>query len=109
MDPSSRSRRADPPKLSVFEPPQIQVASLRPTHWPYPSLPSDMPIGSILAAQMLLAYLGEVDGAALVEESVAGLFATGKLRSAGTDSGVGTREQGEWVRDLIRQRSASPK
>ena len=67
------------------------------------------PIGSILAAQMLLAYLGEGEGAALIEESVAELFATGKLRSAGTDSGVGTREQGEWVRNLIRQRAASPK
>ncbi|HMI32259.1 MAG TPA: 3-isopropylmalate dehydrogenase [Candidatus Limnocylindrales bacterium] len=66
------------------------------------------PIGSILAAQMLLAYLGEEDGAALVEESVAELFATGKLRSAGTDSGVGTREQGDLVRKAVRRRASSP-
>jgi len=66
------------------------------------------PVGAILAAQMLLAYLGEAEGAALIEESVAQLFATGKLRSAGTDSGVGTREQGEWVRQAVRVRAAVP-
>jgi len=66
------------------------------------------PIGSILAAQMLLSYLGEPEGAELIEESVAELFATGKLRSAGTDSGVGTREQGEWVRQAVRRRASSP-
>jgi len=66
------------------------------------------PIGAILASQMLLAYLGEAEGAELIEESVAELFATGKLRSAGTDSGVGTKEQGDWVRQSIRRRAASP-
>ena len=66
------------------------------------------PVGAILAAQMLLAYLGEAEGAQLIEESVSQLFATGKLRSAGTDSGVGTREQGEWVREAVRRRAAAP-
>ena len=66
------------------------------------------PIGAILAAQMLLDYLGEVEGAALIEASVADLFATGKLRSTGTDSGVGTREQGEWVRDAVRRLAGGP-
>jgi 3-isopropylmalate dehydrogenase len=66
------------------------------------------PVGAILAAQMLLAYLGEIEGASLIEDSVAQLFATGKLRSAGTDSGVGTREQGEWVRQAIRSRFSAP-
>ena len=66
------------------------------------------PIGSIMAAQMLLSYLGETEGAELIEESVAELFATGKLRSAGTDSGVGTREQGEWLRQAVRRRASSP-
>ena len=43
-----------------------------------------------------------------IEESVAELFATGQLRSAGTDSGVGTREQGEAVRRSVRRRAATP-
>ena len=66
------------------------------------------PVGAVLASQMLLAYLGETEGAELIEESVAELFATGKLRSAGTDSGVGTREQGDWVREAVRRRAAAP-
>jgi 3-isopropylmalate dehydrogenase len=91
-----------PGRVSMFEP----IHGSAPKH---AGKDVASPIGSILAAQMLLAYLGEHDGAALVEESVAELFATGKLRSAGTDSGVGTREQGELVRSLIRQRAGSPK
>jgi len=66
------------------------------------------PIGAILAAQMLLAYLGETEGADLIEDSIAELFATGKLKSAGTDSGVGTREQGDWVRQSARRRASTP-
>jgi len=66
------------------------------------------PVGAILAAQMLLAYLGEREGSDLIEESVAELFATGKLKSAGTDSGVGTREQGDWIRQSIRRRASAP-
>ena len=66
------------------------------------------PIGSILAAQMLLEHIGEKEGGELIEESVAELFATGQLRSAGTDSGVGTREQGEAVRRSVRRRAATP-
>jgi 3-isopropylmalate dehydrogenase len=65
------------------------------------------PIGAILAAQMLLAYLGEAEGAELIENSVAELFATGKLKSTGTDSGVGTREQGDWVRQCARRRASA--
>jgi len=67
------------------------------------------PIGAILAAQMLLGYLGEREGADLIEESVAVLFATGKLKSAGTDSGIGTREQGELVRQSVRRHVSSAK
>jgi len=66
------------------------------------------PIGSILAAQLLLDHLGEREGGGLIEESVAGLFSTGQLRSVGTDSGVGTLEQGELIRGSLRKRVATP-
>ena len=66
------------------------------------------PIGSILAAQLLLDHLGEQEGGGLIEESVAQLFATRQLRSVGTDSGVGTREQGELIRGALRKRVATP-
>jgi 3-isopropylmalate dehydrogenase len=65
------------------------------------------PIGAILAAQMLLDHLGEAQAAALVEGSVRDLFATGRLRSIGTDSGVGTREQGALVREGIQRLAGS--
>jgi 3-isopropylmalate dehydrogenase len=62
------------------------------------------PVGAILAGAMLLDHLGEREGAADIERAVAGLFSSGRLRSAGTDSGVGTREQGVWVREGLRHR-----
>jgi 3-isopropylmalate dehydrogenase len=61
------------------------------------------PVGAILAGQMLLEHLGEAEAAAAVEGAVRGLFSSGRLRSAGTDSGVGTREQGDWVREGMRK------
>jgi len=61
------------------------------------------PIGAILAAQMLLDHLGEPEAGALVETSVRGLFAEGRLRSTGTDSGVGTKEQGGMVREGVKR------
>jgi len=69
------------------------------------------PIGAILAGQMLLDHLGEPEAAAAVGRAVEGLFASGALRSAGTDSGVGTVEQGRMVRDALTSRAvaAAPK
>jgi len=90
-----------PGKVSMFEP----IHGSAPKH---AGRNVASPIGSILAAQMLLNYLGEREGADLIEESVAELFATGKLRSAGTDSGIGTPEQGELVRQSVRRRASSP-
>ena len=91
-----------PGKVSMFEP----IHGSAPKH---AGRNVASPIGSILATQMLLAYLGETEGADLIEESVAELFATGKLRSAGTDSGIGTREQGELVRQSVRRRASAAK
>jgi 3-isopropylmalate dehydrogenase len=90
-----------PGRVSMFEP----IHGSAPKH-----AGNDVasPIGAILAAQMLLEYLGESEGGQLIEESVSELFASGKLRSTGTDSGVGTQEQGEWVRRLVRRRASSP-
>ena len=65
------------------------------------------PIGAILAAQLLLDHVGEPEGAALVEVSVQDLFASGRLRSTGTDSGVSTSDQGAMVREGIRRLAAA--
>ena len=90
-----------PGKVSMFEP----IHGSAPKH---AGKNVASPIGAILAAQMLLQYLGETEGAELIEDSVAELFATGKLKSAGTDSGVGTREQGDWIRQSTRRRASTP-
>jgi len=90
-----------PGKVSMFEP----IHGSAPKH---AGKNVASPIGAILAAQMLLQYLGETEGAEVIEDSVAELFATGKLKSAGTDSGVGTREQGDWIRQSARRRASTP-
>jgi 3-isopropylmalate dehydrogenase len=66
------------------------------------------PIGAILAGQMLLDHVGEAEAASLVSAAVQELFTAGRLRSTGTDSGVGTTQQGEWVREAMRRQAARP-
>jgi 3-isopropylmalate dehydrogenase len=66
------------------------------------------PVGAILAAQLLLDHVGEAEGAALIEGAVRDLFVAGKLRSTGTDSGVGTKEQGALVREGMKRLAAAP-
>ena len=61
------------------------------------------PVGAILAGQMLLEHLGESEAGALIGAAVEELFASGKLRSTGTDSGIGTKEQGNMLREGIRR------
>ncbi len=61
------------------------------------------PIGAILAGQMLLHHLGESAAAELIESAVGDLFASGRLRSIATDSGVSTTEQGRLVREGVRR------
>ena len=65
------------------------------------------PIGAILAGQMLLEHLGEAEAAELMYGSVRALFESERLRSTGTDSGIGTKEQGVAVREEMRRRAAT--
>jgi hypothetical protein len=52
---------------------------------------------------MLLEHLGEVEAGGLIGSAVEELLGSGKLRSTGTDSGVGTKEQGNLLREGIRR------
>ncbi len=61
------------------------------------------PVGAILAGQMLLEHLGESEAGALIGSAVEELLASGTLRSTGTDSGIGTKEQGNLLREGIRR------
>jgi isocitrate/isopropylmalate dehydrogenase len=60
------------------------------------------PIGAILAAQMLLEYVGESGAADRIGRAVESLFDSGHLRSTSTDSGVSTVAQGEMVRERMK-------
>jgi 3-isopropylmalate dehydrogenase len=66
------------------------------------------PIGAVLAGQMLLEHVGEREAAAAIAASVSDLFASGRLRSTGTDSGVSTTQQGAWIREGMRRLAARP-
>ena len=61
------------------------------------------PIGAILAGQMLLEHLGESEAGALIASAVEELLGSGKIRSTGTDSGIGTKEQGNLLREGMRR------
>ena len=66
------------------------------------------PIGAILAAQMLLDHVGEEGAAVRLGRAVEDLFASGALRSTGTDSGVTTQAQGELVRERMKSGAPAP-
>jgi len=89
-----------PGKVSMFEP----IHGSAPKH---AGRNVASPIGAILAGQMLLEYVGEDGAAESVGNAVRGLFVSGRLRSAGTDSGVSTTQQGTWVRDAVRKPAAA--
>ena len=89
-----------PGKTSMFEP----IHGSAPKH---AGRNVASPIGAILAGQMLLEHVGESEAAALLYESVRALFADGRLRSTGTDSGIGTSEQGHAVREEMRRRAGA--
>jgi 3-isopropylmalate dehydrogenase len=55
------------------------------------------PIATIMAVQMMLDHLGEARAAARIERAVAGLLASQRLPSLGTDSGYSTAQVGDLV------------
>jgi 3-isopropylmalate dehydrogenase len=55
------------------------------------------PIAAIMAAQMMLDFLGEKESAADIENAVASILSTGRLTSLDARSGVSTTEVGDMV------------
>jgi 3-isopropylmalate dehydrogenase len=64
------------------------------------------PIAAIMAVSMMLDYVGESRAATRIEDSVAGLLKSGRVRSLGTDSGHSTAEIGDMT--VAQLRSAMP-
>ena len=55
------------------------------------------PIAAIMAVSMMLDFVGEKEAATSIEDAVAGLLQSGRIRSLGTDSGHTTSEVGDLV------------
>jgi 3-isopropylmalate dehydrogenase len=91
-----------PGRVSVFEP----IHGSAPKHR---GQKRACPLACILAVSMMLEELGERAAAGAVEAAVAALVDSDRLRTVGTDSGVPTDVQGDWVVELIRKPSAVEK
>ena len=61
------------------------------------------PLGAIMAVSMMMDYLGEKATAKRIEDSVAYLLASGKIKSADARSGISTTQMGDMVVDQIQK------
>jgi 3-isopropylmalate dehydrogenase len=84
-----------PGKTSMFEP----------IHGSAPDIAGKniaCPLGAIMAASMMLDYLGEKNSAKRIENSVATLLASGKIKYADARSGISTTAMGAMVVDTVK-------
>jgi 3-isopropylmalate dehydrogenase len=65
------------------------------------------PIATIMAASMMLDYLGEKGAATRIEDAVAGLLRSKRLPSLGTDSGMSTSQLGDLVLEAMERAGAA--
>jgi len=89
-----------PGKTSMFEP--IHGSAPK-----YTGKNVACPLGAILAVGMMLDFLGETTGAQRVENAVAQLMRSGKVRTADARSGIATDAMGDMVVELLREGVAS--
>ena len=90
------SANLHPGKTSMFEP----------IHGSAPDIAGKgiaCPLAAIMAAGMMLEYLGESDSANRIESSVASLLASGQIPSLDASSGLGTIQIGDMVAGAIRK------
>lgn len=85
-----------PGKVSMFEP--IHGSAPK-----YKGQGVANPIAAIMAASMMLDFLGEGELAGAIERAVAGLLQSGTIRSLGADSGHTTSEIGDLVAERLPQ------
>jgi len=85
-----------PGKTSMFEP--IHGSAPK-----YAGKNVACPLGAIMAASMMLEYLGEKSAARQIEQAVAQLLANRTIPSPGALSGLSTTQQGEMVIEALRK------
>ncbi len=77
-----------------------QVSMFEPIHGSAPKYKDQnvaCPIAAVMAAQMMLDYLGEKPAAAAVENAVGSLLRSGRIKSLDAKSGISTTEMGDMV------------
>ena len=87
-----------------------QVSLFEPIHGSAPKYTGKNvanPIATVMAVQMMLDYLGEKSAARRLEDVVAGLLASKRLPSLGTDSGFSTTQIGDLVIGALEGAGAS--
>jgi 3-isopropylmalate dehydrogenase len=85
-----------PGKTSMFEP--IHGSAPK-----YTGMNVACPLGAIMAASMMLDYLGEKQAAQRIETSVAQLLSSGEVPSADAGSGLSTSKIGDMVVETINK------
>ena len=87
-----------------------QVSMFEPIHGSAPKYRGKNvanPIATIMAAQMMLDFLGEKAAASLIERAVGELLSSKRIRSLGADSGHSTSEIGDMVTAEVRRLGSS--
>lgn len=77
-----------------------QVSMFEPIHGSAPKYKDQnvaCPIASIMAAQMMLDFLGEKEAAAAIEDAVTSILQSGRIKSLDARSGIPTSEMGDMV------------
>ncbi|MDH3892749.1 MAG: 3-isopropylmalate dehydrogenase [candidate division Zixibacteria bacterium] len=83
-----------------------QVSMFEPIHGSAPKYKDKnvaCPIAAIMAGQMMLDFLGEKEGAAVIENAVTSLLKSGKLPSLDARSGFSTSQVGDMVVDELKK------
>lgn len=88
-----------PGKTSMFEP--IHGSAPK-----YAGQNVACPIGAIMAASMMMDYLGEKAAAKRIEDNVAYLLSSGKIKSTDARSGISTTQMGDMVVEQIQKSAA---
>jgi 3-isopropylmalate dehydrogenase len=90
------SVRLNPGVISLFEP--IHGSAPK-----YAGKDVVSPVGAIASVVLLLRHVGHEDAAAALDRAIEQAFQRGAIPSAASNSGVGTRQQGDIVAALVRE------
>lgn len=92
------SVRLNPGGISLFEP--IHGSAPK-----YTGKDVVSPVGAIASVVLLLRHVGQQAAAAALDRAIEAAFISRAIPSAATDGGVGTRQQGDIIAELVKERA----